>query len=378
MSGSETVRGVHVCVCALPGPFTVKRFHSVSKPQPAGERRTSRHCVVSLPCCRGRLNPIPGTYTFSVRGRVSAGLSNTMNHFDYDAAPASAPPPDADSTEAAERRLQQVLEHSVSIDSLPNYIGHPPQNVEREIVGFPALPAWKSRALATLLGERYMSNDSHRIAAPKESFGVQTEEVPIRDIGVGVTDDDFVAERRHVLQLNLCLPKDMPQMSVTQLLQAQRRLEDLLDRLTTEINRAKEQEDAANAKRLEEERAASTQFVPTDTWQQRMTEKIKERLERRYTVAAAASGVVRNAQALGAAAPYAANNALGEVARSYGAPDGVYMTEFDRRFRQQAEKLDAIAASPSRKSRSSTSPPRASPSPAATTQHGASAGRKKR
>jgi hypothetical protein len=163
-------------------------------------------------------------------------------------------------------------------------------NAERRALGYATLGAWRERVAATMAGGLYIAPGTRgSTTTTTEAICTQTEELPTRDVGVGVTDNLIEGERKHELELGLCAPHDLPLMSVSQLLEAERRLSDLLNRLESEIVRAEAQQERQRAQEVEGAAEADAKafgtygrFLTTDEWTKRFATSIDRRLRRRY------------------------------------------------------------------------------------------------
>jgi hypothetical protein len=162
-------------------------------------------------------------------------------------------------------------------------------NVERHALGYASIAALRERVADTMLTGVYRApNAKGSTATTTETLYTQTEDLPTRDIGVGVNDNLIEGERIHELKLGLCAPHDLPLMAVAQLLEAERRLSDLLNRLEAEIVRAEAQEERKRLRDSQDEDEANQahgtygRFESTDQWTKRFATSIDKRLRRRH------------------------------------------------------------------------------------------------
>jgi hypothetical protein len=156
----------------------------------------------------------------------------------------------------------------------------------REQLHYPTLAESKARALNTFATNRYAAY--HRplhLTAVTDTMATQTDDVPTRETAAGPTTGEVQA-RRHELRLGLCSPHDLPVMAVTQLLEAERRVADLLNCIEEEIARAeaedRRQRSADDA--IEDAQAAEAARCArsTSAWNERMSQTIDRRLRRRH------------------------------------------------------------------------------------------------
>ncbi len=108
----------------------------------------------------------------------------------------------------------------------------------------------------------------------------QTDRIALRDIGVcdGIVDND--EEQRHIdLKINIPTPGMFPVLTVAQLLDAQKRIMDLITRLELEIGRCHDEEVAKKA--AINPLTTNGSYVSTSEWTQHMRERVTDRLRAR-------------------------------------------------------------------------------------------------
>ena len=110
--------------------------------------------------------------------------------------------------------------------------------------------------------------------------GQQTDSVAVRDIGVCDGIADFEEERRHIdLRIKIPTPGTFPVLTVSQLLDAEKRIMELITVLELEIGRCHDEEQAKKASM--NPFSANGQYVSPEEWTQRMTERVADRLRAR-------------------------------------------------------------------------------------------------
>ena len=152
----------------------------------------------------------------------------------------------------------------------------------------------KQRALETLVGGVYPTRKIRNDNVKCESLGVQTEQPTVHSVAAGDGESAavFATSRTHELSLALPTPQEFPCLTVSQLLEAQRRVEELLTRLETEILRAVEEDSRraqANPESTPAPRSlgdahdgAPTSLLSTSEWDLKMSQKVEKRLRCRY------------------------------------------------------------------------------------------------
>jgi hypothetical protein len=229
-----------------------------------------------------------------------------MDAFGYDDDPPPPPYPDDESPPRDPNGIATIRNpsphgrHEQSSPARPNTQPHDADtqpdypysstigtNAERHTLGYATIQALRERVAATMINESYRApNARGTVPSTTETMAVQTEELPTREMGVGVTDTLIEGERTHELELGLCPAHDMPLMAVSQLLEAERRLSDLLNRLEAEVGRAEAQERRRVAREQEEEEEQTHgtfgRFESTAQWTDRFAKAVDRRLRRRH------------------------------------------------------------------------------------------------
>ena len=179
----------------------------------------------------------------------------------------------------------------------------------REDLGYLSMDQAKARAVGVFLGNRYTADPrplptrttSHTIHTQSDfvdNVAAPTADGNTHDGGGDNGNDDADGHhhdqhdkkhrdaRHHDLALGLCSPHDLPVMAVAQLLEAEHRVADLLNRLEEEIARA---EDERRRRQIDDDAfedaeasLAARCATSTSAWNERMKETIDRRLRRRH------------------------------------------------------------------------------------------------
>jgi hypothetical protein len=109
----------------------------------------------------------------------------------------------------------------------------------------------------------------------------QTDKIQVRDVGVCDGIADFEEERRHLdLRTNLPTPGSFPVLTVSQLLEAEKRILELITRLELEIGRCHDEEEAVKIA-SNQHTTTNGAYVSTVEWTQRMKARVTDRLRAR-------------------------------------------------------------------------------------------------
>ena len=156
------------------------------------------------------------------------------------------------------------------------------------------MSAWIARACESILGKRYVTQDS--TAASKELASammrnayIQTEPPAMKDASAMIIDGNMESERLNNLDIGIPGPADLPVLTTSQLLELERRLGDLMGRLEEEVRNAEGEIKRAKEQAAELEKRESVmhsnrfgKWQTNEEWVLRMRNKIEGRLHKRH------------------------------------------------------------------------------------------------
>lgn len=150
----------------------------------------------------------------------------------------------------------------------------------RRFLGFASVSKLRERAAQVMTTGLYNIPDwdTRKRTAPATQ---QTEKFPVRDIGVCDGIADFDEERRQIdLRLGIPTPGDFPVLTVSQLIEAEKRVMELIHTLELAVGRCYDELESAKKASLNpfEQRG---KYLNAHEWSSQMTQKVGERLRTR-------------------------------------------------------------------------------------------------
>lgn len=160
---------------------------------------------------------------------------------------------------------------------------HDPTDARRS-AGFATASELRARVAEVMASQKY-SIPKRNEQVPCESFSTQTDTLAVRTIGVGDGDTDALPHRReYELDLHLPRPSDFPLLTAAQLLEARKRLSELLLRLEQEILRCGEENEVIRQQALELAGVpVKSSFLTTQEWNEKMSTTVTQRMRHRHS-----------------------------------------------------------------------------------------------
>jgi hypothetical protein len=134
-------------------------------------------------------------------------------------------------------------------------------------------------------------------APPFRAAGTQTAKPKMADASALVVDGEIRAERLVDMDLGVMMPKDLPALTTMQLLEMERRLSDLVQRMQNEHDRAmEEQRQVETAEQIAAQREMKAKkdkqhggfgggrVISTLEWTQQMRGRVEQRLKQRHVM----------------------------------------------------------------------------------------------